>query len=149
MTVILWINIRLWKCLRENPPSQWCWKQAVWKVTLSTGLLVTRARWLSGSKGWVCQRNSVRCCSVALIKLINILHVSPAASDCAASGPASCWHDMKCRHSLRSAQHIKDECLHCVWTQIPCSSLREHSWRFLCGAVGLLEGWVLSVLGRM
>lgn len=40
---------------------------------------------LSGRQGWVGQRNNICYCSVALIRLINILHVSPAASDCVPS----------------------------------------------------------------
>lgn len=41
---------------------------------------------LSGRQGWAGQRNNICYCSVALIRLINILHVSPAASDCVPSG---------------------------------------------------------------
>lgn len=41
---------------------------------------------LSGRQGWAGQRNNICYCSVALIRLINILHVSPAATDCVPSG---------------------------------------------------------------
>ena len=41
---------------------------------------------LSGCQGRVGQRNNICYCAHALIRLINILHVSPAVSDCVPSG---------------------------------------------------------------
>lgn len=101
---------------------------------------------LSGCQGWAGQRNTICYCSVALIGLINILHVSPAVSYCVPSGPGSLWHDTT--HSLNLAYFVQG--IQSCFVLTAC----ELTFMFICNSLACAvilqkNGWMLSMVGRL